>query len=260
MTRHTTTRQPMDLADYIRELTETHTHAEHYTVRVGTEWRGRNHHVRVPSLLTQLWENDIPSGATEDGPRAGYASKPAARLDALDTAARIDLEASAWVRDLGEPDRHLDTTATIRQLHGLSASADFETRRAITTDVRRWWIRARIVTGWDSPAWTPDNTCPSCSERGTLRVRLADHIGTCVNDACRIVWDEGTIGLLADHIRVESAAERTTRPGVGPCWCPWPAPDVPNLKFMCSRCGSARCWHAVQARLLAAVADQRVGA
>lgn len=239
----------MTLADYIHELTATHQHAEHYTIRVGTEWRGQNHITTAPSLIEQLWANDTPSAAVEEGARAGYASKPAARLDALDTAVRIDLEASRWVRDLGDDDPP-DTRDVLRRLHSLAVGADYETRAAITRDVRGWWIRARIVTGWDSPAWTPDNTCPNCSERGTLRVRLADRIATCTNDVCRVVWDAETIGLLADHIRVESAQERRPKTGPGPCWCPWPKPVVPDLSRLCPGCGSARCRHALGARLI----------
>lgn len=242
--------QRMDLADYVRELTEHHSHAERYSVRHGTEWWHRRHVTRVPSLVDQLWTNDIPSAATEDGPRPSFKSKPAARLDALDAAVRIDLEASRWVKDLGEDDPS-DTTACIRLLHGLSASADAVTRRAIERDVRRWWTQARIVTGWDSPAWTPDNTCPQCGDRGTLKVKLADAIGMCTNDACRVTWDQTSIGLLADHIRLESEAERTPRTGPGPCWCPLPKPIVPDLSRLCPACGSARCRHALGARLLA---------
>jgi hypothetical protein len=107
-------------------------------------------------------------------------------------------------------------------------------------------MQARIVTGWDSPAWSPDNTCPQCGERGTLKVRLAEHIAMCKNDACRATWDETTIGLLADHIRAESEAERVAAPGVGPCWCPWPAPLIPDMTWQCPRCGSARCTHAAR--------------
>lgn len=243
-------RQPHELADYVHELTETHRHAEHYQVRHGKTWHGQNHYTRVPSLLAQLWANDIPSGSTEDGARPGYASKPAARLDALDAAARIDLEAARWVRDLGEDDHHTDTAATVRQLHGLAASAPVETRRAIEHDVRRWWIRARIVTGWDSAPWTPDTTCPQCTERGTLKVRLTEQLASCTNDACGAVWDQASIGLLADHIRTETEAERAPRPVPGPCVCPWPKPIVPDLSQMCRRCGSARCAHALGARLV----------
>lgn len=246
------------LADYIRELTEPHQHSEHYTIRVGIAWEGRDHHTRAPALIAQLWENDIPSAAADDGPRPGYASRPAARLDALDAAARIDLEVNLWITDMGEQTRGLDTITALRQLHGLSASADDVTKRAIARDAKRWWTQARIVTGWDSPAWTPDNTCPQCGERGSLKVKLADRIAMCTFDgdqsrrkeACKVTWSEETIGLLADHIRAESDRERQPRHGIGPCWCPLPKPVVPDLSRLCPGCGSARCRHALGARLL----------
>lgn len=254
MTEH---RKGMRLEDYVRELTEPHTHTEHYVTREQRSWVGHDHRTRVPSLLAQLWENDVPSQTVEaGGMRPAFASKPAARLDALDTAVRIDLEANRWVTDLGEHARSTNTTTVIRQLHGLVASADTVTQRAVTTDVRRWWTRARIVTGWDSPAWTPDATCPQCGERGTLKVRLIEHIGACVNDVCGATWEPATIGLLADHIRAETSEERR-RTTVGPCWCPFPQPTVPDLKVLCRRCGSARCRHAVTVRLLEQLKDER---
>lgn len=242
-------RKGMTLVDYIRDLTETHTHIELYTVRDGGQWLTRSHTTRAPALLDQLWANDIPSGAAEEGPRAGYSSRPAARLDALDTATRIDIDAARWITDLGK-DVPLDTKAALRLLHGLSITAEAPARRAILSDVRRWWIRARVVTGWDSAAWTPDNTCPQCAERGTLRVRLADHVAACVDDGCRATWDEVNIALLADHIRAESEAERQPRPRSEPCWCPYPKPIVADLSRLCPSCGSARCWTALGARLL----------
>lgn len=225
---------PMELADYVRDLTEHHRHAEHYQIHSGGTWYGANHVTTVPPLITQLWDNDLPSNAAETGPRPGFASKPAARLDALDTAVRIDLGAHRWVTDLGEQARSVDTVDLVRQLHGLSASAhrcdrrtarrDEETRKiicctwhAIEHDVRSWWTQARIVTGWDSPAWEPDATCPQCGERGTLRIRLVEQIGMCTNDGCRVTWDQGTIGLLADHIRAESSS-RAPSARRGPCW------------------------------------------
>lgn len=246
----------MKLADYIRELTEPHTHVEHYTVRDHGQWAPRNHTTRAPSLLAQLWANDVPSAAIEEGPRPGFGSKPAARLDALDTATRIDIEAHRWITDMGKQ-APLDTIRALQLLHSLTVSADVVTRKAVTIDVRRWWIRARVVTGWDAAAWTPDNTCPQCGARGTLRVKLADRIAMCVDDACRSTWDETTIGLLADHIRAESSAEKQPRPGAGPCWCPYPQPAVPDLSRLCPSCGSARCRHAVGARLVDTLRSQR---
>lgn len=240
----------LTLAEHIHQLANTHRTTQHYTIRVGLEWRNHTHHVEAPPLIAQLWDNDIPSATTEDGPRPGYASKPAASLEALDTVTWIDTEAARWIRLLGHDDRHTSTTATLRQLHSLAIAAPADTREAIERDVRHWWIRARIVTGWDSPPWTPNNTCPQCGERGTLRIRLADSIGTCTEDGCRTVWGPEVIGVLADHIRAESESERQPMAGPGPCWCPVPKPVVPDLGRLCPGCGSARCRHAVGARLL----------
>jgi len=250
----------LTLADYVRELTAPHQHREHYTVRGLTGGIAtRTHVTRVPPLLVQLW--DAPSTKTESGASLGYESRPVARLDALDTAARIDVQAARWVTDLGEHPRSLHTVDVILQLHGLTPSADVVQRKAIEHDVRSWWLQARIVTGWDSPAWSPANTCPQCGERGTLKIRLAERIAMCTHDGCRVTWDETTIGLLADHIRAESEAERVAPEGVGPCWCPWPEPRIPDLKWQCRRCGSARCTHALRARLLADLRSvERVGA
>jgi hypothetical protein len=249
----------LQLADYVRELTEPHQHREEYTIRGLTGgWAGRTHVTRVPALLDQLW--DAPSNAAESGSSAGYESRPAARLDALDTAARIDIQAARWITDLGETPRSLNTSDLVHQLHGLVPSADPAQRSAIASSVRSWWLQARIVTGWDSPAWSPDNTCPQCGERGTLKIRLAEHIGMCKNDACDATWDETTIGLLADHIRAESEEEREPATGIGPCWCPWPLPAIPDLRYQCRQCGSARCRHALGARLVASVKSERMGA
>lgn len=253
-------RHRMDLADYVAELTRPYEHREHIQQQRGNgTWYGTDHTVRVPSLLAQLWANDTPPNSSEEGPRPAYASKPAARLDALDTAARIDLEASRWVTDLGEAPRSRDTADLILQLHGLQASADPVQRAAIAKSIKGWWIAARLTTGWDDPPWSPNATCPQCGKRGTLRIRPADKIGMCTDDGCRARWDESTIGLLAEHVRVETAAAEVRRPGRGPCWCPWPAPTVTDLAVLCARCGSARCRHAVERRAVS-VPSERIGA
>lgn len=241
----------LELADMIEELTTEHRHTERLTHRQGGHTRTAVHRTRVPALLTQLWSTELTTSA-EEGMRPGFGSKPPARLDALDTAVRIDLQASAWLRDLGEHDP-LDTAACIRRLGALHASADKVTQRELEKSIRSWWTQARIVTGWDSPAWNPDNTCPQCGERGTLKIRLAEHLGMCTNDACRVTWNDSTIGLLADHIRAESSVERRPESPVGPCWCPWPEPRVPDLSVLCPRCGNSRCWHAVSARFVASL-------
>jgi hypothetical protein len=173
----TTPPRSMDLVDYVRELTEPHQHREHFTIRRGHTWYGQDHTTRVPSLLVQL-EYATPTGQGEERANTGYASRPAGRLEALATLTTIDLEVSAWVRDLGEDDP-TSTAACLRLLSSLMPSADPVTRRHVLRDVRRWWTQARVVTGWDSPAWRPDNTCPMCGERGSLRVRWSDKAALC---------------------------------------------------------------------------------
>lgn len=205
----------MELLDYVRELCSPHQHREHYQVRRGQTWYGQDHVTRMPALLDQLAYAPPMLGAETHG---GYASRPAASLESVDTLVRIDLAASRWIRDLGEDDgkpngEPLDTVACVRRLGALAVSQPAVTRTAITADVRRWWTWARIATGWDSPAWKPDNTCPLCGVRGSLRVKLADAIGWC--NECHETWGRETIALLADHIRTENRedAEAGDAPG-----------------------------------------------
>lgn len=242
--------------DLIAELTRPHQHREHYTTDpvAGTRWT-RDHITRVPPLLTQL-EHASPSGEGEDRSSGGYESRPTARLEALDTLVWIDREASAWVRELGWDDPS-STAACVQLLGGLMAGMDrCDHRRprccpahALEGDVRRWWAQARIVAGWDSPAWRPDATCPICAVRGSLRIRLSAKAGLCVD--CRETWGPDTIGLLADHIRAESVQVRVLARDPEPCWCPWPTP-VEFLGPLCPRCGSARCHRAVHQTMASA--------
>lgn len=273
----------IELADMVRELTERHTHREHYQVKQGRTWVGQNHLTDVPSLIQQL-QLASPSGQVDQRDDAGYASRPAARLEALDTLLDIDREAARWVRWLGHDDpgdqlvvvnripatlgptcrdcRHSScasirrgeyverkpipgsgTLACIRLLHSLTPQLPDATRRSITRDVRRWWTWARIATGWDSPAWRPDNTCPMCGERRTLRINLVAELAVCVHEPCRETWDQSSLGLLADHIRLESETERAPTVQPVPCHCRVPMQQQGRWG-LCPACGSSVCVNA----------------
>ena len=139
------------------------------------------------------------TGAISGGAHT-FASKPAARIDAIDVLQTIETETHAWIRCLNLPLRRRNgrplTLAELVQAAAANAGDD------MLPDLRAWWIRARTVTGWDAPSWRPDNTCPLCSVKGGLGVRLDAQTGMCVD--CGEGWDSGTIGLLADHIRAEN--------------------------------------------------------
>lgn len=198
-----------DIHDWIPELVDAHDHREPYTQRVGTTTYTARHITRVPSLLDQLRHAGTPS--TGEGGAGGYASRPAGNLEALDALVRIDLQASRWVRDLGEDDP-ATTEDCLRLLHGLHASAHSCgprlkkrgccQRHEIERDVRSWWTAARVMTGWDSPAFRPDNTCPICGKRGTLRIRFSAGSAVCVE--CHETWNPDTLSLLARHIKAEN--------------------------------------------------------
>lgn len=208
----------LDIHMIVQQLTEWHTNRQPYTYE-GTNITaaGQYHVTRVPSLISQLLE--AKPGSQGDMTGAGPCSRPAANIDALDTYTHIDLKASRWVRDLGEDD-DLDTAACIRKLYSLAASAHYcghnkatiEDRKvtcctvhAIERDIRGWWTQARLASGWDTRAWAPNNTCPQCDNRRTLRIRPDDRTAMCTN--CRETWDETNIGLLAEHVRQENGDE-----------------------------------------------------
>lgn len=212
----------LDIHDLVEDLTRTHQHREPYVIReAGTTWT-RGHVTLVPSLIDQL-QTATAANTGETG-RGGYQSRPAAFLESMDTLIHIDLAAARWIRDLGEDDHHTDTAATVRQLHGLWPSSTHCkkskpkrdstgnvtccTRHTIEHDIRSWWTQARVITGWDTTAWRPDNTCPACTKRGALRVRFATQSAMCIQ--CRTTWTPEVIGLLADHIRLENAEDQDT--------------------------------------------------
>lgn len=233
--------QPPDVHAMVEQLTRTHVHREPVTRRRGSEVWSSRHITTVPALVRQLLGASPASQATEST-SGGFSSRPAARIEALDTVMLIDDEAARWLRKLGHDDpgdrrddagRHdpgSGTIACIQLLHGLAAGLDACDRHHgrrddsntwcclphhIEHDVRRWWHQARVITGWDTAAYRPFNTCPVCEQRGSLRINLAMHAGLCVE--CRTVWSSEDIGLLAEHIRTENLEEIDESADVGDC-------------------------------------------
>jgi hypothetical protein len=190
--------QQLPLVDVVRELTQSTSHAEIYE----HDANGTAIHVTPrPSLIAQLRTAMLTSSTAESGARAGYGSKPSARLDALDALLRIEQGSVVWMHRLtGRPvDVDLSTERLVRRL--AAAGRD---HGEVERDIRAWWLHGRIVTGWQTPPARPNNTCPTCRKRGGLRVRVNEdeRIALCVE--CKSTWDETTIGHLAVHIRAEN--------------------------------------------------------
>lgn len=152
-----------------------------------------------PPLIKQLWEAAEGSRGLDVGNHA-FGSQPAASLEALDVASHIERQAHHTLRhNHGEPNSYDKWPETIAAVRHLGSIANEDDARM----VRRWWSMARVVTGWDLPAFKPDNTCPLCAKRGSLRIKYPT--GFCVE--CRETWDDETIGLLVEHIRNENGED-----------------------------------------------------
>lgn len=223
-----------DVLDMLTELTAAHRHAEpHQVEHDGTTWT-LQHHTTVPALVHQLLAADPPGSGELSGATPG--SRPTARIEVIDTLMLIDDEAARWLRRLGEDDLgdKIDhdtgqpipgsgTIACLRRLAGLRPQVARCDRahglrpceetswvwccpaHELDHDVRRWWRQARVISGWDAPAYRPWATCPVCEHRGGLRIHLELRTGFCVE--CREIWGPDTIGLLGEHIRVENGSD-----------------------------------------------------
>lgn len=181
----------------ISELTRTTRHVQIYNRGAGQ----LIHRVSMPSLLWQLAHASETGSVNQERAGSGFESRPAARIETMDTLALIDREAAAQIRGLGLDDTR-DTAGLLQQLGGLLPRLDAEDASEIVRLVSRWYTMARVATGWDSPHWRPRNTCPICQVQGTLRIRILEMEAVCVG--CHGTWDSTEIGLLAEHMRLEN--------------------------------------------------------
>lgn len=205
-----------DLTDYITALCDptitTEKYQQLHTNPDGslTTHTGR-HRTTNPPLLQQLWTAAETSRGMDSGNTRGFQSSPAASLEALDVALEIEQTVHELLRALGVVDSHdhyPDTIAAVRHLGSLASPGEHSTHRDEARTVRHWWVAARVITGWDLPAFRPNNTCPMCANRGTLRIKWPT--GFCTS--CRTAWDEEHSGLLVEHIRAENG--ETQEPGI----------------------------------------------
>lgn len=211
------------LVDIVSELTQTTSHRESYALQRdnadGSITLVEQGHVTVrPSLIAQLRVAMTTSSTAESGARGGFGSKPSARLDALDALLRMDQETVRWIHTITR--KPVDVDLSTEQLV-LRVSSVGKGNDDVERDLRAWWLHARIVTGWDTPPFRPNNTCPVCKKRGGLRVRVDTQAGSVVTHGlcveCKAQWtgDDGSFDRLAWWIRVENDDYDTPRVSAG---------------------------------------------
>lgn len=193
-----------DIHQIYRELTQPHTTTTPYIEeRTNGEHWTRNHTIQMPPLLEQL-AHATPA-ATDAATNGSFESALPERMlsERLDALIAIEQEAAYLLRMIGANDDGHALTV-VKRLYALRSSLreDSPTRTEIDAHGHRWWHQTRILTGHDTSAFRPNNTCPLCATRGTLRIRRDATAGVCIK--CRETWMPETIGLLAEHIRTEN--------------------------------------------------------
>lgn len=159
----------------------------------------------VPSLITQLRAAAQPGVAyMEDEASEGHStprSIPPARLEAVSALLRIEAAVGVWCNRANLAWRD-SLAGNLRAL--VAAPLHSDDQAELLADLRRWHGWAAVLSGWQRAPWRPDAACPACDTRHSLRVHLANKRATCVE--CGAVWDEWTIGVLADHVRQQTGA------------------------------------------------------
>jgi len=229
MTARPKTREELlaQLADHIGELVDPIEHAERYGVRSKTGHRrvARVHRSHHPSLLDELREAAgavatyrPPPGLTAVGT---FAPAAAANLDAVDRLIAISADLARWMSQLKIRRDDRTTKARMRALVGAAARLPHAKLARLTSDVDRWRSWCRVLGAWEDPLpHLPTVPCPQCDtfpgERAGLRIRLDRSAAVCLT--CQAIWDENTVGILAEHIRICLTRQHTK---------PQPADEVP---------------------------------
>jgi hypothetical protein len=203
-----------DIAHQVGVLVDARTHSEPFFTWTKARHRKLDHHVTGhAALLAQLRAELPPSGTgtdDESGP-GGTEGRPPLALDVLDLLLRVEAGTANWVSVRLHRDLRETVEDNLRLLVGASTRMDDTDLKDLGHDIHGWHSAAETLTGWQSPPFTPRAACPVCERMGSLRINPEKKRGICVG--CRSTWEEsdGSIGLLADHIRA------TDRPDM-PAW------------------------------------------
>lgn len=167
----------------------------------------RTHTVTHAPLLVELASATEPRWEGEGG-RSAPGSRPPLRLDAIDAERAIARGVLFWLAALTVESRG-KLAADLRLLVGMAPILPGSVCERLASGAQGWATLAKVVTGFEAPAFRPRAACPLCSESGTLRVRAETASAACVS--CGAGWrkSDATIYVLAEHIRLTNGERET---------------------------------------------------
>lgn len=190
-------------------LTEPHSHRERYEVWTGSRHRKIHYHVTPQhGLLTQLYRAVLPTSTSTDEPGSTIpGSRPPLDVEALSRHDQISTAAAGWCRTLRLKIR-VTPESNIRAIVSNLTKLDEDQQRRLLADLRRWTGWCRVYLGLEHIRRIPGVRCPltDCTQLGTLRINLTTSHGLCTT--CGATWGNDTIGVLAEHIKINRTAER----------------------------------------------------
>lgn len=194
------------ITEAVDELVSPRRNEERFTRETGHGLVAKRYVVHVASLLDQLGYG-LTLSSRLDRNDAGHpipSSRPSANVEALDQLVEIERDSLRILTYIGGTDRR-DLVANLRALVGLTANKDEDVQRDVAYFARIWLSRAKVFMTWEVEPWRPDNSCPLCEQKRSLRIRIISNSemhAVCVS--CGEVWTPESIGLLAEHMRWEN--------------------------------------------------------
>lgn len=199
------------IADDVGYLVDAREHSESYFKWTPSRHRKEHKHVRRHgSLLDQLRDQLPPSGGAGDDEAATGSSadgRPPLTMDVLATLLRVEAGSAHWASFRLRRDLRETVEENLRLLVGASTRMEDPELKELSVAVHGWYSSAATLTGWQSPPFTPRAACPLCGRMGSLRINPDQKRALCVE--CGQTWEEadGSIGLLADEIRMAAPTE-----------------------------------------------------
>lgn len=151
----------------------------------------------LPSLIEALRAATSPGAdISQQYGAKEFESRPAARISPIYVLTKIEDEAKSLCDDYDL--RRATLNGYLMALKGHAGQLEDHSLRVLDAAVKRWGRMARLATGEDPMPITLSDRCPVCGRKNKLTITGDMQYVRC--DACKIDWDEHSIGIFAQML------------------------------------------------------------